>query len=73
MRQAPLKAQTATEEEVEIAEVFVAQVAAEPTHSASPAASLPPTASSLPLIALLGLLSLGIAGVIGLGLVRVHN
>ena len=56
MSQAPLKAQKPTEEEVEIAEVF----------AVSPEAPLPPTlpttASPLPLIALVGLLSIG-AGV----------
>ena len=56
MNQAPLKAQKPTEEEVEIAEVF----------AVSPEARLPPTlpstASPLPLIGLVGLLSIG-AGV----------
>ena len=57
MKQAPLKAQQPTEEEVEIAQVFVA-----PAPTASVPQSLPATASPLPLIALIGLLSLAIAG-----------
>jgi hypothetical protein len=59
MRQAPLKAQTPTEEEVELSEVFVAQVPA--TDQAQLPAELPTTASPLPLIGLVGLLSLGTA------------
>jgi hypothetical protein len=59
MKQAPLKAQQPTEEEVEIAEAFQAP----PTTEA--AASLPKTASPLPLVGLLGLLSL-----VGAGLLR---
>jgi len=56
MSQAPLKAQKPTEEEVEIAEVFgvSAEAPLPPT--------LPTTASPLPLIGLVGLLSIG-AGV----------
>ena len=56
MSQAPLKAQKPTEEEVEIAEVFAvsAEAPLPPT--------LPTTASPLPLIGLVGLLSIG-AGV----------
>ena len=72
MRQAPLKAQTATEEDVEIVDVFAAEVPVQP-QSAPAATGLPSTASSLPLIAFMGLLSLGIAGGIGLGLVRVYK
>jgi hypothetical protein len=52
MKQAPLKAQQPTEEEVEIAEVFVVS---------QPPASLPQTASSLPLLGLIGLLAFGLA------------
>ena len=55
LRQAPLKAEKPTEEEVEIVEVFVAQ---EP-----PPATLPATASFTPLIGLTGILSLGLVGV----------
>jgi len=73
MRQAPLKAQTATEEDVEIVDVFAAEVPVQPVQSAPAATSLPSTASSLPLIAFMGLLSLGIAGGIGLGLVRAYK
>ncbi len=56
MKQAPLKAQKPNEEEVEIAEVFVA-----PPSAAGLPTSLPHTASQLPLIGLIGLLSLGMA------------
>jgi hypothetical protein len=52
MSQAPLKAQTPDDREVEVAEVFVM-----PDLPAAP--QLPQTGSSLPLIGLLGLLSLG--------------
>ena len=58
LRQAPLKAQTPTEVEVETAEVFVAP------EEAPPPATLPATASTVPLFGLLGLLFLGIAGLI---------
>ncbi len=61
MKQAPLKAQQPTEEEVEIAEVFL--LAPPPTEAA---ASLPQTASPLPLVGLIGLLSLGAAGLLRL-------
>ena len=54
LRQAPLTAQTPADEEVETAEVFV--TAELPT-------TLPATASSLPLIGMLGLLCLALAGV----------
>jgi hypothetical protein len=63
MKQAPLKAQKPTEEEVEISEVFVASKQAPPSQAQLPA-TLPTTGSALPLIALVGLLSLGA----GLGL-----
>jgi LPXTG-motif cell wall-anchored protein len=59
MKQAHLKAQKPTEEEVEIAEVFVAQ--AVPPDQAQLPAELPQTGSPLPLISLVGLLSLGAA------------
>src|SRR5712692_6473559 len=64
VNQAPLKAQRPTEEEVEIAQVFVAQAAPPPDPPAAPAqlpATLPTTGSSLPLIGFVGLLSLGAA------------
>jgi hypothetical protein len=54
MKQAPLKAQQPTEEEVEISEAFPASALELP-------ASLPKTASSLPLVALMGFLALGCA------------
>jgi LPXTG-motif cell wall-anchored protein len=62
MSQTPLKAQQPTEEEVEIAEVFVVPDA--PAQDAQLPATLPTTGSSMPLIALIGLLSLGTASVI---------
>jgi hypothetical protein len=54
MKQAPLKAQQPNEQEVEIAEVFVVPPATSPTE-------LPKTASQLPLIGLVGLLSIAMA------------
>jgi hypothetical protein len=56
MSQASLKAQKPNEEEVEIAEVFVA-----PDPAQQLAATLPTTGSSMPLIGLIGLLSLATA------------
>lgn len=61
MSQAPLKAQKPNEEEVEIAEVFVA------ADQGPAPATLPATASVLPLIGLIGLASLAMA--LGLRLV----
>src|SRR6202050_2634309 len=58
MKTAPLKAQKPTEEEVEIAEVFVQ---APPPALPDPQTELPKTASSLPLFALVGLMSLIVA------------
>lgn len=60
MKQAPLKAQKPTEEEAEIAEVFVASAQAPPSQADLPR-TLPTTGSSLPMIGLVGLLSLGAA------------
>lgn len=59
MKQAPLKAQMPTEEELEIGEVFIAQ--ASPSDQSQRPAQLPQTGSSLPLIGLIGLLSLAAA------------
>jgi hypothetical protein len=56
MKQAPLKAQKSNEEEVEIAEVFEV-----PPATAAIPRELPKTASQLPMVGLLGLLSLGMA------------
>jgi hypothetical protein len=70
IRQAPLKAQTPQEQEVEIAEVFVAQADAPPAPPAELPARLPTTGSSLPLIGLLGLLSLGASIGLGFAVVR---
>ncbi len=55
MSQAPLKAQKPNEEEVEIAEVFVA------AEQIPTPATLPATGSNLPLIGLVGLVSLATA------------
>jgi hypothetical protein len=55
MKQAPLKAQKPNDEEVEIAEVFLA-----PAPPQLPA-TLPTTGSPLPLIAIIGVLSLATA------------
>jgi hypothetical protein len=54
MKQAPLKVQQPTAEEVDISEVFPASAPELP-------ASLPKTASSLPLVALIGFLAFGCA------------
>ena len=62
LKQTPLKAQQPTEEEVETAEVFASPP---PTQAA---ARLPETASSLPLVGLIGLLSL-----VGAGLLRLSS
>jgi hypothetical protein len=56
MKQTPLKAQKPTEEEVEIAEVFQAPPPSE--AAAQRPRGLPKTASPLPLVGLIGLLSL---------------
>ena len=58
MKTAPLKAQKPTEEEVEIAEVFVQ---APPPELPDPPTELPKTASSLPFFVLVGLMSLVVA------------
>jgi hypothetical protein len=62
MRQATLKAEQPTEEEIEIAQVFIAPP---PNEVTQVAAKLPTTASPLPLVGLIGLLSL-----VGAGLLR---
>jgi hypothetical protein len=62
LKQAPLKAQLPTEEEVEVAQVFVAQTA----PPASLPEKLPTTASPLPLVGLLGLFSLASGGLLWL-------
>jgi hypothetical protein len=59
MKQAPLKAQKPTEEEVEIAEAFTAPP---PTEQAvNLPVNLPKTASTLPFVGLIGLFLVGIA------------
>lgn len=68
MKQAPLKAQKPTEEEVEIAEVFL--IEPPPEEAAAMPAALPQTASNLPLVGLTGLLSLGLAGLLGVARFR---
>lgn len=64
MKQAPLKAQQPAEGEVEISQVFLAPPPTEVAASARKTA-LPKTASPVPLVGLLGLLSL-----VGAGLLR---
>ena len=68
LKQAPLMVQQPTEEEVEITEVFVSAS----TQIASVPQKLPATASPLPLLALLGLLSLGLAGSLRLALGKMN-
>ena len=58
MSHAPLKAQQPSEQEVEIAEVFVAPAQAQTSDTQLPA-SLPATGSPWPLVGLVGLVSLG--------------
>jgi hypothetical protein len=68
MKQAPLKAQKPSEEEVEIAQVFTPPPPSPATQAAAKIpARLPKTSSPLPLIGLIGLLSLGAAGSLRLG------
>jgi hypothetical protein len=67
MKQAPLKAQKPTQEEVEIAEVFVAPP---PASASNLPKKLPKTSSPLPLIGLIGLLSLGTAASLRFAAVR---
>jgi hypothetical protein len=62
LKQTPLKAQQPTEEEVEIAQVFTAQA---PPPAPLPQ-RLPKTASSLPLIGILGIFSLASGGLLSL-------
>ena len=66
VKTAVLKAQKPTEEEVEVAEVFTPppaqEAAAQPPQAAAMPQKLPTTASTLPLIGLIGLLSLLAAG-----------
>jgi hypothetical protein len=76
LKKAPLKAQKPTDEEVEIVEVFTPPPAKSPVQMAAnmpPAqsagansGSLPKTASPLPLLALIGMLSLLSAGLLSL-------
>ena len=60
MKKAPLKAEQPSQQEVEVAQAFTPPPAAAQTPAAAPK-ELPATASSLPLIGLIGLLSLGVA------------
>jgi hypothetical protein len=62
MKQAPLKAQKPTEEEVDVVEVFQITPLMEAANTAD---QLPQTASALPLVGLIGLMSLGAAGLLG--------
>ena len=63
LKQAPLKAQKPNQEEVEIAKAFPSPPVA-PASPAAPPEQLPNTASPLPLFGLIGLLSLGTAGLL---------
>jgi hypothetical protein len=63
MKEAPLKAQKPTQEEVEIAQVFTPPPAHAAAHSPK---RLPKTASPFPLVGLIGLLSLATAGALRL-------
>ena len=58
MKQAPLKAQQPTDQEVEVAEVFLFPP---PSDDVQAAAQLPQTASPLPLVGLIGLVAFGSA------------
>ena len=69
MKQAHLKAQKPTEEEVEIAEVFAVPDPVQTAEAQLPA-ELPQTASFFPLIGLVGLLSVVVA--LGLAAARVR-
>ena len=62
MKQAPLKAQQPTEKEVEIAQAFTPPPALAPHAAAKTPNRMPRTASPLPLIGLIGLVSLATAG-----------
>ena len=64
LKQAPLKAQKPTEEEVEIVQAFPPPPAAQTQSASNMPQKLPTTASPLPLVALIGLLSLGMAGLL---------
>jgi hypothetical protein len=80
MQQAPLKAQKPDQQEVELAEVFVAPPASAPAPAQSAPTTvaqnrpsrLPKTASPLPLIGLMGLLSLFAAASLRLAAVKVR-
>jgi LPXTG-motif cell wall-anchored protein len=58
MKQAPIKAETPDEREVEVAEVFVLD---SPAPALQAPATLPKTGSEVPLVGLLGLISVGAA------------
>jgi hypothetical protein len=76
IKRAPLKAQQPTGAEVEIAQVFKAPPAAQPkVAQAAPATTskqLPKTASDLPLIGLIGLVSIASAGTLKLAYRRMR-
>jgi hypothetical protein len=72
MKSAPLKAQKPTEEEVELAEVFAVQAVPAPAPAADLPAVLPTTAGNLPLIGILGLLSLALALGLRLAKAKTH-
>ena len=73
LKQAPVMAIQPTGEEVELAQAVASPPAQEPVaQSAEPAKMLPATASTMPLIALLGLLALGGAFVLRLAQKRLQ-
>jgi hypothetical protein len=76
LKQAPVVAVQPTGEDVELAQVVTPPPAPEPivaqAEPAQPAATLPATASSLPLIALFGFLALGLAWTLRLAQKRVQ-
>jgi hypothetical protein len=76
LKQAPLKAQKPNQEEAELAEVFTAPppmpAPASQTSAANVPQKLPKTASPVPLIGLVGLLSLGVAGSLRVARARIH-
>jgi hypothetical protein len=61
MKTTPLRAQTPAEAEVEIAEVFASPAPDAPPAQAPLPAQLPTTASNLPLLGIVGFLSVGLA------------
>jgi hypothetical protein len=72
MKQAPLTAQKPSEEEAGIAEVFITQDATPQTQASNLLRRLPKTASPVPLVGLIGLLSLLLAGSLRFALAKMN-